>query len=104
MCEKGWTGLTFPKEYCGQGLSNTYQVIFNEEMQSLGAAISVISVSNNLWLGSIIAKYGTERQKKEYLTEIAKGAGDCPRDGDGSHQCGRKGIQGDKRRTEVGTR
>lgn len=73
VCEKGWTGLTFPKEYCGQGLSNTYQVIFNEEMQSLGAAISVISVSNNLWLGSIIAKYGTERQKKEYLTQIAKG-------------------------------
>ena len=73
VCDKGWAGLTFPKEYGGQGLGYTYQVIFNKEMQSLGAAISVTSVSNNSWLGGIIAKYGTERQKKEYLTQVTRG-------------------------------
>jgi alkylation response protein AidB-like acyl-CoA dehydrogenase len=73
VCDKGWAGLTFPKEYGGQGFGNTFQVIFNEEMQSLGAPISVTSVSNNNWLGSIIAKYGTELQKKEYLTKITTG-------------------------------
>ena len=73
VCDKGWAGLTFPKEYGGQRLGNTYQVIFNKEMQSLGAAISVTSVSNNNWLGSIITKYGTERQKKEYLTQVTRG-------------------------------
>ena len=73
VCDKGWAGLTFPKEYGGQGFGNTYQVIFNKEMQSLGAAISVTSVSNNNWLGGIIAKYGTERQKKEYLTQVTRG-------------------------------
>jgi alkylation response protein AidB-like acyl-CoA dehydrogenase len=73
VCEKGWAALTFPKEYGGQGLGNTYQVIFNEEMQSLGAPISITSVGNNNWLGSIIAKYGTEQQKREYLTKVATG-------------------------------
>jgi alkylation response protein AidB-like acyl-CoA dehydrogenase len=73
VCDKGWAGLTFPEEYGGQGLGNTYQVIFNEEMQSQGAPMSVASVGNNNWLGSIIAKYGTERQKREYLTRVAKG-------------------------------
>lgn len=73
LCEKGWVGLTFPREYGGQGLGNTYQVIFNEEMQSLGAAISVTTVGNNNWLGSIVAKYGTEWQKMEYLTKVARG-------------------------------
>ena len=73
VCDKGWAGLTFPNEYGGQRLDNTYQVIFNKEMQSLEAAISVTSVSNNNWLGSIITKYGTERQKKEYLAQVTKG-------------------------------
>ena len=49
------------------------QVIFNEEMQTLRAAISVASVSNNNWLGAFIAKHGTEPQKKEYLTKISSG-------------------------------
>jgi alkylation response protein AidB-like acyl-CoA dehydrogenase len=73
VCDKGWAGLIFPKEYGGQGHGKTYQVIFDEEMQSLGAAISVTSMGNNNWLGSIIAKYGTEQQKREYLTQLARG-------------------------------
>jgi alkylation response protein AidB-like acyl-CoA dehydrogenase len=73
MCDKGWAGLTLPKEYGGLGLGNTFQVIFNEVMQSLGAAISVTSVSNNNWLGNIIARHGTEQQKREYLTQVARG-------------------------------
>jgi 3-oxocholest-4-en-26-oyl-CoA dehydrogenase alpha subunit len=73
ICDKGWAGLTFPVEYGGKGLGNTFQVIFNQEMQSLGAPVSVTSISNNNWLGNFIAKYGTERQKKEYLTQICRG-------------------------------
>lgn len=73
VCDKGWAGLTFPEEYGGREFGNTCQVIFNEEMQSKGAAISVTSVGNNNWLGSIIAKHGTERQKQEYLTRICRG-------------------------------
>jgi alkylation response protein AidB-like acyl-CoA dehydrogenase len=30
-------------------------------------------VGNNNWLGSIIAKYGTEQQKREYLTQVTRG-------------------------------
>ncbi len=73
VCENGWAGVTFSKEYGGQGLGNTFQVIFNAEMQSQGAAISVGSVGNNNWLGAIIEKYGTEQQKREYLTKVVKG-------------------------------
>lgn len=73
VCDKGWASLTFPENYGGLGLTNTHQLIFNEEMQSLGAPISVTSVSNNNWLGAFIARYGTERQKQEYLTKIARG-------------------------------
>jgi alkylation response protein AidB-like acyl-CoA dehydrogenase len=73
MCDKGWAGLTLPREYGGQGLGSIYQVIFHEGMQSQGAPISVASVGNNNWLGAIIAKYGTEQQKREYLTKVARG-------------------------------
>lgn len=73
LCEKGWTALTFPQEYGGKGVGHTYQAIFNEEMESLGAAISVTTVGNNNWLGGIIAKYGTESQKRKYLTRVARG-------------------------------
>ena len=73
MCDKGWAGLVWPKEYGGLDLGNTYQVIFNEEMQSQAAPISVASVGNNNWLGSIIDKYGTERQKQEYIPKLVSG-------------------------------
>jgi alkylation response protein AidB-like acyl-CoA dehydrogenase len=73
ICEKGWAGLTYPGEYGGGGLGYIYQVIFNEEMQSLGAPISVTSIGNNNWLGGIIARYGSERQKREYISKIARG-------------------------------
>jgi alkylation response protein AidB-like acyl-CoA dehydrogenase len=73
VCDKGWAGLTLPREYGGQGLGNTYQVIFNTEMQSLGAPISVASVSNNNWLGGFISRYGTEGQRRDYLTQVCQG-------------------------------
>ena len=73
LCDRGWAGLTLPREYGGQGLGSTYQVIFNEEMESQKAPISVVSVGNNNWLGAIITKYGTGNQKREYLTKVVKG-------------------------------
>jgi 3-oxocholest-4-en-26-oyl-CoA dehydrogenase alpha subunit len=73
VCEKGWSGLTFPREYGGLGLGNSFQVIFNEQMQSLGAPLSVTSISNNNWLANIIAQHGTEMQKQEYLTQLCRG-------------------------------
>jgi 3-oxocholest-4-en-26-oyl-CoA dehydrogenase alpha subunit len=73
LCDEGWAGITFPVEYGGLGLSQTFQAIFNQEMQSLGAPVSVTSISNNNWLGNIIAKHGTEQQKQEYLTKLCRG-------------------------------
>ena len=73
MCDKGWAGLVWSEEYGGLDLGNTYQVIFNEEMQSQNAPFSIASVSNNNWLGGIIAKYGTEKQKQEYLPKLVRG-------------------------------
>ncbi|NIN35365.1 MAG: acyl-CoA dehydrogenase, partial [Gammaproteobacteria bacterium] len=37
VAEKGWIGLTWPKEYGGQGRSNIDRLILTEEMLRYGA-------------------------------------------------------------------
>lgn len=69
----GLLGLTFPKEYGGQGKSYIDFVLamfeFCRTEVSFGAAWSVL-----MSLGSIpIQKFGTEEQKQKYLPLLAKG-------------------------------
>lgn len=73
----GLLGLTFPKEYGGQGKSYIYFALamfeFCRVEVSFGAAWSVC-----MSLGTIpILKFGTEEQKQKYLVPLAKGEKIC---------------------------
>jgi acyl-CoA dehydrogenase len=68
----GFTSISFPEEYGGQGYGLLETCLVIEEMcradSSLGAAIS----SGNFGSGFII-DYGTKEQKEKYLPSICKG-------------------------------
>ncbi|MFW9944280.1 MAG: acyl-CoA dehydrogenase family protein, partial [Candidatus Sifarchaeia archaeon] len=65
-------GLRFPKKYGGRGLGWVPEMLAVEEVGvlgiSLGCAYSLPSI-----IGEGIDKFGTEKQKKEYLLPTLKG-------------------------------
>jgi len=72
MAEKGWIGLTWPKEYGGQGRSYIDRLILVEEFLGYGAPFGRHFISDRQ-MGPSVIKYGTEEQKREYLPRIIKG-------------------------------
>src|SRR5260370_2263676 len=69
LSDGGWAGISWPKEYGGRGASLMEQVIFWQEMALAGAP----PLANVLGLGIIgptIIAFGTEAQKKRYLSKI----------------------------------
>jgi alkylation response protein AidB-like acyl-CoA dehydrogenase len=72
MAERGWTVPDWPKEYGGGGLSPAEAKILKVEMRAIGARPPLTSFGISM-LGPALLKYGTEEQKKRFLTEIARG-------------------------------
>lgn len=73
MGELGFMGIPYPKEYGGQGLDAISYAIIVEELSRVDGGVGVIC-SAHTSLGSWpIFAYGTEEQKKKYLTPLAKG-------------------------------
>jgi acyl-CoA dehydrogenase len=72
MASRGWTVPDWPKEYGGGGLSPAESKILKEEMAALGCRPPLTSFGISM-LGPALLKYGTEEQKKRFLTEIARG-------------------------------
>jgi len=69
----GILGIPFPKEYGGAGLDQMSYAIAVEELSRVDAGTGVI-LSAHTSLGSWpIFAYGTEEQKKKYLTPLARG-------------------------------
>ena len=68
----GWTGISWPKEYGGRGLSLTQQVIFYEEYARADGPGRVGIVNEGL-LGPTIIAFGTDDQKRRFLPSILKG-------------------------------
>src|SRR5687767_7256139 len=66
----GWLGISWPKEYGGQGRSTTEQYLFAEEAQRSGFPFPFLTIST---VGPTIQEYGTEEQKREYLPRILRG-------------------------------
>ncbi len=64
LAQKGWIGLTFPKEYGGQGRSYVDRLILTEEMLRYGAPTALHWLSDRQ-VGSSILAYGSEEQKRE---------------------------------------
>ena len=65
----GLLGMSWPKEYGGQGASRTEMAIFNEEM-ALCRAPGPLNALGLSMAGPTIITHGTEEQKRRYLRKI----------------------------------
>ena len=72
VAQKGWIGLTWPKEYGGQERSNVDRLILTEEMLRYGAPAACHWFADRQ-IGGGILRYGTEEQKREILPKIIAG-------------------------------
>jgi len=70
---KGWLAPAYPSEYGGSGLTHMKRLILAEELAYGRSPISIETEIMVNWVGPSIMLFGTERQKKEYLTGIASG-------------------------------
>ena len=62
LYEAGFIGLTWPKEYGGQGLTFLEEMILHEEM-ALAKAPPILNILGVGMAGPTIIAYGTEAQK-----------------------------------------
>jgi alkylation response protein AidB-like acyl-CoA dehydrogenase len=72
MAERGWTVPDWPTDYGGGGLSPAEARVLKEEMQRIGARPPLTSFGISM-LGPALLAFGTEEQKRHYLTQIARG-------------------------------
>ena len=72
VAQTGWIGLTWPKEYGGQGRSFIDRLILTEEMLRYGAPAACHWFADRQ-IGGAIVRYGTEEQRGELLPIILKG-------------------------------
>ncbi len=73
MGELGFMGIEVPEEYGGAGMDTLSYVLALEEICKVDASHGVImSVNNSLYCHGIL-KFGTEEQKKKFITPIAEG-------------------------------
>ena len=69
MYEAGWAGISWPREYGGRGASLMEQVIFWQEL-ALAGAPPLANVLGVGLVGPTLIAFGTEAQKKRYLSKI----------------------------------
>ena len=73
LAELGLTGVTFPPEYGGAGLTTVDYVIVIEELARVDPAIALSVAAHNSLPGNHIYLAGTEEQKRKYLVPLARG-------------------------------
>jgi alkylation response protein AidB-like acyl-CoA dehydrogenase len=69
LYEAGFVGLTWPKEYGGQGLTFLEEMILHQEM-ALAKAPPILNILGVGMAGPTICAYGTEEQKQRYPAKI----------------------------------
>jgi len=69
MWEAGYLGLSWPKEYGGQGATMIESAIFNEEIARVRAPAPLNELGLSMG-GPTILEHGTEDQKRRYLPKI----------------------------------
>jgi butyryl-CoA dehydrogenase len=71
--EIGLAGVAIPEEYGGAGMDTISYTIAIEEISRVCATSGVILSVNNSLVCDPLLKFGTEEQKKEFLTPLAAG-------------------------------
>jgi alkylation response protein AidB-like acyl-CoA dehydrogenase len=72
LAAQGWIGLTWPKEYGGQGKSYLDRLILTEELLRCGAPVAAHWLGDRQ-MGPSILRYGTPQQKEKFLPGIISG-------------------------------
>jgi butyryl-CoA dehydrogenase len=73
IAEQDLMGIYFPAEYGGGGADVMSYVIAMEELARACASTCVVVLAHTSLAGYPIYKFGTEEQKKKYLTPLCKG-------------------------------
>jgi alkylation response protein AidB-like acyl-CoA dehydrogenase len=72
--ERGWLGMTWPKEYGGHERSAMERYAVTEELLAAGAPVAAHWIADRQ-SGPNLLRYGTEAQRRDILPRIA--AGEC---------------------------
>jgi len=70
LAERGWLGMSWPKEYGGRELSGIYDLILTEALSRCGAPQPGKGVGI---VGKTLIRRGSERMKREFLPQIMRG-------------------------------
>lgn len=67
LAEKGWLGMTWPKEYGGQEADGVFEYLLNEQLAyrggpQIGKGVGII--------GKTLIRHGSEKLKQEFLPKI----------------------------------
>ena len=72
--QRGWIGMTWPKQYGGHERSSLERYIVTEELLAAGAPLGFCWVADR-HSGPLMLRYGTEAQRQRFLPAIS--AGEC---------------------------
>ena len=72
LYDAGFAGLTWPREYGGQGLTNAEQIAFGQEARRYALPVGAFFIGIGM-PGPTILELGTEEQKKRYLPKMLRG-------------------------------
>ena len=70
--DAGYAGITWPREYGGQGLSNREQVVFNQEASAYDLPLGIFVIGLGM-CGPTVLAVGSEAQKQRYLPPMLRG-------------------------------
>jgi alkylation response protein AidB-like acyl-CoA dehydrogenase len=73
LAEAGFIGMNLPEEYGGAGLDMLSHTICVEEIARCCATTAVIFEVHNTLHSETVARFGTEDQKRRYLSDLASG-------------------------------
>ncbi|MCP4221814.1 MAG: acyl-CoA dehydrogenase, partial [Actinomycetia bacterium] len=66
----GWLGVGWPEEYGGRGWGPIEQLIFSDAASRYDVPLPMVTINT---VGPTLAHYGTDEQKKKFLTGILAG-------------------------------
>ena len=69
MAERGWVGVTLPRQYGGASMDAFARFVLVEELLAAGAPVSAHWIADRQ-SGPLILRYGTEAQRNFYLPKI----------------------------------
>lgn len=72
MGERGWIGMTWPKQYGGHERSSFERYVVLEEMLAAGAPVAAHWIADRQ-SGPLLMKYGNEEQRRDILPRICRG-------------------------------